>query len=370
MAQLGHGGRPLRIAQVAPLYESVPPQLYGGTERVVAYLTEQLVSLGHDVTLFASGDSETHARLAPACPRALRLGGSGDPIPAHFAMFEEVYRRGAEFDLIHFHTDYLHFPVSHRESVGHVTTLHSRLDRVDRIPLYRMFEDEPVVSISDAQRAPLPSLAWQGTVYNGLPIDRYRFEPSPGTYLVFLGRLSREKGVDQAVEIAGRAGLPLKIAAKIGAADRAYVAEVVEPLLRQPHVEFLGEINDHEKQELLGGALALLFPIAWPEPFGMVMIEALACGTPVIAYRAGSVPELIDDGVTGAVCDDIDGALRGLASLSALTREACRSAFERRFTAERMARDYVDIYRRLDDARRDHPDREPVLHPGHEHSTG
>jgi glycosyltransferase involved in cell wall biosynthesis len=370
MSQLGHGGRSLRIAQVAPLHESVPPRLYGGTERVVSYLTEELVSLGHEVTLFASGDSESSARLVAACPRALRLGGGGDPIPAYFAMFEEVYRRRDEFDVIHFHTDYLHFPVARREPTRHVTTLHSRLDRADRIPLYQRFGDEPVISISDAQRAPLPTLAWCGTVYNGLPLDRYRFAPERGSYLVFLGRLSREKGVEDAIEIAARAGLRLRIAAKVGAADVAYVDEVLRPLLRRPHVEFLGEIDDHEKQELLGGALALLFPIVWPEPFGMVMIEALACGTPVIAYRAGAVTEILDDGVTGVVCERVEDAVRGLETLSALTREACRSAFERRFTSERMARDYVAIYRRLDDARRDHPDRGPVLHPGHEHSTG
>jgi glycosyltransferase involved in cell wall biosynthesis len=345
MAPNGH--RSLRIAQVAPLYESVPPRLYGGTERIVSYLTEELVAAGHDVTLFASGDSQTSARLVACCDRALRTADCVDPVARHIAMIEQVARRSREFDVLHFHVDYLHFPISSRERYGHVTTLHGRLDLPDYIQLFEVFAGMPLVSISDAQRAPLRGMAWQGTVYHGFPDDLYRFVPRTGDYLAFLGRISPEKRLDRAIEIAGRAGYPLLVAAKVDRADRAYFAERIQPLLRQSHVEFLGEIGERDKQALLGGALALLFPIDWPEPFGMVMAESLACGTPVIAFRCGSVPEVIDHGVTGFICDDIDQAVDAVQRVERLSRVTCRREFERRFSATRMMRDYVAIYRRI-----------------------
>ncbi len=341
----GHGR--FRIAQVAPLHESVPPRLYGGTERIVSYLTEELVSEGHDVALFASGDSRTSARLVAGCARALRLADCADPLAPHLAMVEHVARHARDFDIVHFHIDYLHFPVSSRERYRHVTTLHGRLDLPDIVPVFARFADLPVVSISDAQRAPLPDLAWQATVHHGLPEDLYRFEPRPGDYLAFLGRVSPEKGLDQAIEIARRTGYRLRVAAKIDRADRDYYTRHLAARLRQPHVEFLGEIGERDKQELLGGALALVFPIHWPEPFGMVMVEAMACGTPVIAYRGGSVPEVLDHGVTGFVCDGIDRAVAAIGRVPELSRAACRRAFEQRFTAVRMASDYTAIYRRI-----------------------
>ena len=363
-----HHDNPLRIAQVAPLYESVPPKLYGGTERVVAYLTEALVAQGHDVTLFASADSTTSAKLVATTPRALRLGGCADAVAPHLAMLEEVYRRRADFDVVHFHCDYLHFPMTQREHMTHVTTLHGRLDLPDIWPLYHAFEGMPLVSISDSQRAPMPWAKWVRTVHHGLA-DVYR--PGPGgDYLAFLGRICSDKGIVPAIEIAKRAGMKLRIAAKIGDADRAYFEQHVAPLLSDPLVEFVGEIGEAGKQELLGGARGLLFPIDWPEPFGMVMIEALACGTPVIAFPRGSVPEIVEQGVTGFLCDDVEEGARAVARLPELSREACRAAFERRFHADRMARDYVEVYRRLIDARRDHPDRGPLLHSGDELSRG
>src|SRR3954447_5710201 len=270
----------MRIAQVAPLYESVPPKLYGGTERIVSYLTEELVRQGHDVTLFASGDSVTGARLVAPCERSLRLDPRCvDPLAHHLVLIEEVFRRAEELDVLHFHIDYLHFPVSRRLRVPHVTTLHGRLDLPDLVPLHREFRGMPVTSISDAQRAPLPWLDWQGTVYHGLPGDLHHLVDEPGDYLAFLGRVSPEKGLDHAIEIARRAGLPLRVAAKVDPADVAYYEEVIQPLLAQPHVEFLGEIGEEEKQGFLGNARAVLFLIDWPEPFGLVMIEAMACGT-------------------------------------------------------------------------------------------
>ena len=337
----------LRIAQVAPLYESVPPQLYGGTERVVSYLTEELVRQGHEVTLFASGDSVTAARLVPCVPRALRLDPhSIDSLAHHVVMLERVFRRADDFDLIHFHVDYLHFPLSRRLRIPQVTTLHGRLDLPDLVPLYREFPEMPVVSISEAQRAPLPWLAWQGTVYHGLPTELHGCQHEPEDYLAFLGRISREKRPDLAIEIARRAGLPLRMAAKVDRADRAYFEEVVEPLLAPPHVELVGEIGEAEKREFLGRARALVFPIEWPEPFGLVMIEAMACGTPVIAFRHGSVPEIVDDGETGFLCGTVDEAVAAVARLDTISRQRCREVFERRFTAARMARDYVRIYER------------------------
>ena len=337
----------MRIAQVAPLYESVPPQLYGGTERIASYLTEELVRQGHDVTLFASGDSETRARLIAPCRQALRLSGSIDCLAHHIVMLEEVFRRIDEFDLVHFHIDYIHFPLSRRFRIPQVTTLHGRLDLPDLVPLYREFPEMPVVSISNSQREPLPWLRWAGTVYHGLPERLHLCSSGQGDYLAFVGRVSPEKGVDHAIEIAGRAGLSLKIAAKVDAADRMYYEEVIRPLLDQPHVEFVGEVSESEKDELVGGARGLLFPIDWPEPFGLVMIEALACGTPVIAFRRGSVPEVLEHGRTGFVCDTVEEAVAAVARLPEISRQECRRVFDERFSARRMARDYLTLYERL-----------------------
>jgi glycosyltransferase involved in cell wall biosynthesis len=361
-------GSPLRIAQVSPLHESVPPALYGGTERVVSYLTEELVGLGHDVTLFASGGSRTSARLVECCASGLRLAGCAEPLAHHLAMVEQVLARRQEFDIVHFHIDYVHFPACRRDGVTSVTTLHGRLVLPELEPLYRMFPEMPVISISDAQRAPLPWLSWGATIHHGLPVDLYRFEPDPGDYLLFIGRMSPEKRLDRAIEIATRAGVPLKIAAKLAPADRDHYDRILAPLLCRPNVEVIGEVGERDKQKLIGRARALVFPIDWPEPFGLVMIEAMACGTPVIAFRRGSVSEVIDDGVTGFVCDDVAGAVDAVGRLSTLSRAAVRAAFERRFTARRMALDYVDVYRRLVDARRDLVGRRPVLHPRDEHA--
>ena len=337
----------MRIAQVAPLYESVPPRLYGGTERVVSYLTEELVRQGHDVTLFASGDSITSARLIPACRNALRLDkGCVDRLAPHIVMLERVAREAKCFDVIHFHVDYLHYPLSRRISVPHVTTLHGRLDLPELIPLYEEFDDVPVVSISDSQRAPLPRANWQATVYHGLP-DQPLWSASPGSYFAFLGRISPEKRVDRAVEIARRVGTKLRVAAKVDAVDADYFRAEIEPLFRDPLIEFVGEIGESEKPKFLGEARALLFPIDWPEPFGLAMIESLRCGTPVVAWRCGSVPEVIDDGMTGFVVGDLDEAVRATASLEQLDRHRIRDVFESRFSASRMAADYVAVYERL-----------------------
>jgi glycosyltransferase involved in cell wall biosynthesis len=338
----------VKIAQVAPLYESVPPKLYGGTERIVSYLTEELVRSGHDVTLFASGDSVTRAQLVSACPRSLRLDPHAkDHLAHHLVLLEQVAERADEFDLIHYHVDYLHFPISRRLETAQVTTLHGRLDIPDLVPLYRKFRDMPVVSISDAQRDPLQWIHWVSTIYHGLPRDLYRFHEKPGGYLAFLGRISPEKGCDRAIEIARRSGRELRIAAKVDEKDKAYFEEIVRPLLREPGIEFVGEISDGQKEEFLGNARALIFPIDWPEPFGLVMIEALACGTPVLARRAGSVPEVLEDGVTGFMGDDADDLVRAVDRIDDLDRRACRRAFEDRFSDERMTRDYLEIYQRL-----------------------
>ena len=338
----------MRIAQIAPLYESVPPALYGGTERVVHYLTEELVAQGHDVTLFASGDSQTSATLVPMSPKALRLGGGGsDQLAPHVRMVEEVYRRAGDFDLLHFHIDYLHFPTSARMGAARVSTLHGRLDIPELGPLYQTFADEPVVSISDAQRAPLPEANWQATVYHGLPSDLLPFQPQPGKYLAFLGRISPEKRPDRAIELARRTGIPLKMAAKIDPAEREYYESKIKPMMDPAVVEFVGEITERDKGPFLGGALALLFLIDWPEPFGLVMIESMACGTPVVACRRGSVPEVIDEGQTGLLVDDCDGAAAVLRDIEAFDRAACRDRFQERFVSSRMAGDYLRIYHRL-----------------------
>ncbi|HEX7236816.1 MAG TPA: glycosyltransferase family 4 protein [Gammaproteobacteria bacterium] len=342
----------MRIAQVAPLFESVPPKYYGGTERVVSYLTEELVRQGHEVTLFASGDSVTEAKLVAGARRSLRLDKHCvDQIAHHVLMLERVVQRAASFDVIHYHVDYLHFPYSRRIATPHLTTLHGRLDIPDLAPLYREFRDMPVASISDAQREPLPFANWIGTVHHGLPADLYRFRAEPGDYLAFIGRIAPEKRVDRAIEIAKRVGLPLKIAAKVDEVDRDHFERVVEPLMRDPLIEYLGEIGEGEKEEFLGNARVLLFPIDWPEPFGLVMIEALACGTPVIAFSGGSVPEVVDDGLTGFIVDDLDDAVAAVRRIGELSRRRCREIFEARFTAERMARDYVELYSAVRDAR-------------------
>jgi glycosyltransferase involved in cell wall biosynthesis len=343
----------MRIAQVSPLYESVPPRYYGGTERVVSYLTEELVAQGHDVTLFASGDSVTSARLVACARRSLRLDRACvDQLAHHIVMLERVFSRAAEFDVIHYHVDYLHFPLSRRLRTPQVTTLHGRLDLPDLAPLYQEFAEMPVVSISDAQREPLKKANWLGTVYHGLPPNRYTFREQPGSYLAFLGRISREKRVDRAIRIARRLGMPLKIAAKVDNVDRAYFSEAIEPLLDLPGIEYVGEVGDGEKNDLLGNAYALLFPINWPEPFGLVMIEAMACGTPVIAYRRGSVPEIMEEGVTGFMVNTLEEAVRAVERVATLDRRRCREAFDRRFTVERMAREYVQVYQQVGKAQR------------------
>ncbi len=338
----------MRIAQVAPLIESVPPSGYGGTERVVSYLTEELVRQGHEVTLFASGDSQTSARLVASTPRALRLAEDViDPLAHMVVELEQVAAEADGFDLIHWHLDYFHFPLSRRLGVPQVTTLHGRLDIGDIQPVYDEFTDMPLVSISDDQRKPLPQGRWVSTIHHGMPPAE--FEPSyePGGYLAFLGRISPEKRADRAIEVARRVGMPLRIGAKVDDADRTYFEENIEPLLADDHVEWADEVAGKDKADLLRGAAALLFPIDWAEPFGLVMIEAMACGTPVIAYRSGSVPEVIDDGVSGFIVESIDESVAVVGRLGELDRHAVRARFEERFTAARMTRNYVDLYAQL-----------------------
>jgi glycosyltransferase involved in cell wall biosynthesis len=339
----------MRIAQIAPLYERVPPLLYGGTERVVSYLTEELVRQGHEVTLFASGDSITQARLVACSERSLRLDKQViDPLAYHFVLLEEVFARADEFDILHFHIDYLHYPISQRQkNLRHVTTLHGLLDMRDLKPLYKVFNSVPVVSISNAQRRPLPWVNWQATVYHGLPMDLYRPADPHGDYLLFLGRVAVEKRLDRAIEIANRTGMTLKIGAKVDNADRKYFEKTIKPLLDDPLVEWIGEVSEKDKEDLLANAHALLFPIDWPEPFGLVLIEAMACGTPVIAYRCGSVPELVEEGVTGFIVDDINAAVEAVGKVDSLDRRLCRSRFEERFSAPRMAQDYLTVYERI-----------------------
>jgi glycosyltransferase involved in cell wall biosynthesis len=346
----GGSGQSLRIAQVAPLNERVPPRLYGGTERVVSYLTEELVRLGHDVTLFASGDSETCARLVPACPRALwRDPDVRETLPHHVHLMELVFRDVGRFDVIHFHSDYLHFPLVRRHRCHSITTLHGMVHPYDLRALFDEYDDVPLVSISNNQRSPIPDANWRGTVYHGLPRDSFTFRPEGGTYLAYLGRMSPEKRVDRAIDVAQRTGVPLKIAAKIYPEERHYFDETLAPRIRaaSPLVEFLGEIGDRERDEFLGKAAALLFPIEWAEPFGLVMIEALACGTPVIAWRRGSVPEVLEDGVTGYIVASVEEAVSAVERIDCLSRTICRNTFEKRFDASRMARDYVAVYREI-----------------------
>ncbi len=338
----------MKIAQIAPLVESVPPRLYGGTERVVSWLTEELVAQGHDVTLFASGDLRTKADLCPIVPRALRLDGIHNSLTYNIIMLDRVAERAAEFDVLHFHIDFFHYPVFRNMAAKTLTTLHGRQDLPELPDIYRAFPHMPLVSISDHQRKPVPPVNWMGTVYHGLPERQFREGDGAGGYLAFLGRICPDKGPVAAIEIAAKAGMTLKIAAKVDPVDQAYFEQVVRPLLaKSPHVEFIGEIDDSRKQEFLGNASALLFPICWPEPFGLVMIEAMACGTPVIALRAGSVPEILEDGLTGFVVDTIDQAALAAARLNELFRPSIRSRFEERFSAQAMAREYCRIYRRL-----------------------
>ncbi len=345
----------MRIAQVSPLAESVPPRLYGGTERIVSYLTESLVQSGHDVTLFASGDSVTSAKLVSAWDRALRLAKrTVEPLAVHLTMVEQVFKRADDFDVIHFHTEQLHLPVAVRCGTASLTTLHGRLDIPGLEQLYEVYREHPLVSISEAQRRPLPLANWLATVHHGLPLELYEATEAPGKYLAFLGRVCSEKGVRQAIEIARQTGVPLKIAAKVARKDRDYFAREVEPRIDGALIEFVGEITEREKTRFLGDATALLFPIAWPEPFGLAMIEAMACGTPVIALGRGSVPEIVDQGVTGFVAKDLDEAIRCVKSVDRLDRRLCRARFEQRFSAARMAGEYVRAYESL---RRSHPKR-------------
>ena len=338
----------MKIAQIAPLWESVPPRLYGGTERVVSYLTEELVRQGHEVTLYASGDSQTAARLKPACAHALRLntGLVNRDAPLILMQEQALGAEADQYDIIHSHLDFLSFPMSRRCPTPVLTTLHGRLDLPELVPMFREYADMQLVSISNAQRQPLPDANWQATVYHGLP-DLYEFHPTPGKYLAYLGRICPEKRPDHAIEIAKRVGIPLRIAAKVDPVDREYFETQIAPLLNHPLIEYVGEINDAEKCDFLGNAAAVLCTYDWPEPFGIVLIEALACGTPVFAYRRGSIPEIIDDGVTGFICDSMAEMIAKLDQLPSINRRRCRDAFENRFTVSRMVKDYLAVYERM-----------------------
>ncbi|MCT7378415.1 glycosyltransferase family 4 protein [Chelativorans salis] len=340
----------MKIAQIAPLFERVPPRLYGGTERIVSYLTEELVRQAHEVTLFASADSVTSAQLVASTGSALRLNPTVcDPIPHHLILLEEVRQRADMFDVLHFHMDLLHFPLVRPFAHRTVTTLHGRLDLPDLEPFYRAFPEIPVVSISEDQRRPLPLANWVATVQHGLPRDLLPFDPAgEGGYLAFLGRISPEKRPDRAIEIAALAGMPLKIAAKVDRADQDYWDQIIAPMIaHHPNVEYIGEVNDGAKAAFLGRAAAFLFPIDWPEPFGLVMIEAMACGTPVIAFRRGSVPEVLEDGVSGFIVNTVEEAAAAVERARSLSRAGVRRTFEERFSVERMAADYLDVYDRL-----------------------
>ncbi|AKJ31223.1 glycosyltransferase family 4 protein [Caldimonas brevitalea] len=338
----------MKIAQVAPLIESVPPKAYGGTERIVSYLTEALVAQGHEVTLFASGDSITTADLVPIIDRSLRTHPRRpDPVLWHTLLLDEVFSRADEFDVIHFHVDTLHYPLARHCATPHVTTLHGRLDLPDLDLLHRRFQDLPLVSISDRQRLPLPDAHWCGTVHHGLPLDLYTFQPQPQDYFAFVGRVSPEKRLDRAIEIALACDTPLKIGAKVDDNDRPYFDQYLRPLLEHPLIEFVGEIDQSQKNDFIGNARALLFPIDWPEPFGLVMIEAFACGTPVIAYPCGSVPEVMQDGTTGRIVHDQAEAIAAARDVGRIDRAACRRVFEQRFTATTMAQRYLQVYQML-----------------------
>jgi len=343
----------MRIAQVAPLTEAVPPKLYGGTERVVHWLTEELVALGHDVTLFASGDSQTSAKLDALWPRALRLDGSvRDPNALHMVLLERVRQKcdDEEFDFLHFHLDYYPFSLFSRQPTPFLTTLHGRLDLPEHQPLFTTFSEIPLVSISNAQRRPVPQANFIRTIHHGLPEKLLTPQSVKPSYLAVLGRIAPEKGVDRAIRIAIRCGIPLKIAAKVDRADQEYYDTLIKPMIDHPLVEYIGEIGDHEKSDFLSGAIGLLVPIDWPEPFGLVMIEAMACGTPVIAYNRGSVPEIIDDGKTGFIVEDEISAVADVGRLEELDRGAIRKRFETRFTARRMALDYLNTYQSMIEA--------------------
>jgi glycosyltransferase involved in cell wall biosynthesis len=339
----------MKIAQISPLWESVPPKLYGGTERIVSYLTEELVRQGHEVTLFASGDSKTEATLQSFCPHALRLntGLVNRDAPLVLQLERALGAASDEFDVVHSHLDFLGFPMSRRAHVPVVTTMHGRLDLPELGPIFQEYAEMAVVSISNAQRTPLPGANWVDTVYHGLPANLYRAHDRPGSYLAFLGRISPEKCPDHAIELAKRVGMPLRIAAKVDPADEDYFKQKIERLLNHPLVEYVGEINDAEKDDFIGHAAALVCPYDWPEPFGLVLIEAMACGTPVLAYRRGSIPEVIDHGVTGFVCDNLDEMAEAVPRIPEISRQRCREVFESRFTVERMVRDYVALYERL-----------------------
>lgn len=355
----------MRIAQISPLTEAVPPKLYGGTERVISWLTDELVSLGHDVTLFASGDSITNATLAPMWPRALRLDGSvRDPNALHMMMVEQVCRRADEFDVLHFHLDYYPFSLMARQAAPFLTTLHGRLDLPEHQPVFETFSNIPLISISNSQRRPIRNARWIDTVYHGLPKNLLVPKAKDPSYLAFLGRISPEKRVDRAIHIAERCGLPLKIAAKVDAADLDYFNADIRGLLDKPGVEFIGEISDAQKSDFLSEAIALVVPIDWPEPFGLVMIEAMACGTPVIAYNRGAAPEIIEDGVTGFIVEDETSAVGALRGISSLSRARIRERFEERFTSRRMAQDYVKAYQKVCDAKNDSGRTRPRLVAG------
>ena len=340
--------RPLRIAQLAPLYESVPPKLYGGTERIVAYLAEELVRRGHEVTLYAAGDSTAKVPLTPGSAQSLRLKGLDHLGPIfHLPMLSDVYENATRFDVIHSHVDCLSFALARHVQVPTVSTMHGRLDISEMLPIYRSYSDMPLVSISNDQRRPLTEMNWVQTVYHGLPRNHLNFSPGSGNYLAFLGRICPEKHPDLAIEVARRSGVPLKIAAKIDRVDREYFSTVIKPMLSAPGIEFIGEINETEKQQFLGDALALLFPVDWPEPFGLVMIEALACGTPVIARPCGSVPEILRQGVTGFIASSLDELVSAVGHIGVISRQKCRDEFETRFTSEVMATNYERVYYQL-----------------------
>jgi glycosyltransferase involved in cell wall biosynthesis len=354
----------VHIAHIAPLAESIPPQLYGGTERVVWWLTEGLVDVGHDVTLFASGDSVSSANLVPCGPTGLRLAGINDHIASLLAMLDQVNRAADDFDVLHFHLDYIHFPVFRQIAGKCLTTLHGRQDLPDFWPAYRAFPEMKLVSISDHQRVPIAHANFIGTVYHGMPRNLISLRAGSGGYLAFIGRISPEKRPDRAIEIARRTGMKLKIAAKVDRADKLYFEEHIKPLLDDPLIEFIGEIGDADKAAFLGDAAALLFPVDWPEPFGLVMIEAMAAGTPVIAWRNGSTPEVIEDGRSGYLVDSLDEAVAAVEKALALPREGVRAAFEQRFTSDRMVRDYLRLYESLAANRRERSHEDSLILAG------